>query len=116
MDPDNPNEEGEGSPFIYSPNVLDDNPEANGLTCFMDQMRQCGPDCMAFSTFSADSGALSDQQENCLLLSSAERVGKHLVIIAKILNDEKIRGRKEAADRQRHSQTVPANPLGSVKG
>jgi hypothetical protein len=118
MDPDNPDNPGEGdagSPFIYSPNVLDDDHEVNGLTCFMDQMRQCGPDCMAYSTFPAESSALSDQQEHCLLLGNAERVGKHLIIIAKIMSDEKARGRKESADKQRRDQAAPISPMGPGK-
>ena len=90
------------TPFIHAPDELDDDVR-NGLTCFLDGTRQCGADCMAYTTFS-ESNSLPQPQGHCLLLANAERGGKHLVIIAKLLNDVITRSKREADDRKREAQ------------
>lgn len=80
--PDQPIDE----PLIYTPDAIDDKPE-NGLICFLDKDRQCGPDCMSWTHLPADQGIFNPQQNHCALLVNAERSGKHLVVLAKIFHD-----------------------------
>ncbi len=67
----------EDTPHIEPPDELDDDAEKNGPVCFLNDMRVCGPDCMAYSTFVVkDQGlGLSDQQKHCSLLVGISRVG-----------------------------------------
>lgn len=93
-----------------------------GLCCFLTADRVCGPDCMAFVTnpTASQKSELSEQQQHCSLLVSAERVGRHLPIIASILNAacttleaREKRSKIEDADRRRNASThgVPPNPF-----
>lgn len=67
----------EEAPFIHRPDEIDDSLD-NGLLCAFNADRQCGPDCMAFTTVAAESPTLGPQQKNCVLIVSAERVGRYL--------------------------------------
>ena len=86
-----------------------------GMDCFMDDGRVCNAACMAYSTFprSSKDGELSEQQSHCVLLSSAERVGKHLVIIAGMMAEETKRKKVAQQDLQRAASTVPQGPFAS---
>jgi hypothetical protein len=96
------------TPFIHRPDEVDDDPVRNGLTCFMDQLRPCGADCMAYTTYS--DGSLMGQAGNCILLVNAERSGKHLVILAKLTNDMINGAKRAAADQRREAQVSPSPP------
>ena len=100
--------ESDDTPFIHRPDEVDDDPVRNGLTCFMDQIRQCGADCMAYTTYS--DGSLAGQSGNCMLLVNAERSGKHLVILAKLTNDMINSSKRAAADQRREAQVPPTPP------
>jgi hypothetical protein len=67
----------EDTPFIDSPDELDDDPEKNGLACFINGDRICGADCMAFTTVPSESPYLNEQQKHCSLIVSAERLGRY---------------------------------------
>ena len=96
--------EEEGPDFIHPPNAKDDKLE-NGLMCFMNMDRECGPDCMAWTTKPSESRDLNNQQRNCVLIVSVERLGRHTGILAKLLMNT-------AADQQRRQQRPPPNPMG----
>lgn len=95
--------------FIDSPDELDDDPELNGLTCFLNSDRVCGPDCMSYSTFASESPMLNDEQKHCTLLVAAERLGRYSGIIIKTL-------RNEQQDRARSSEESPVKPSGPLAG
>ncbi len=106
-----PEEEQEGEPFLHSPDILDDDPR-NGLMCFLNGDRQCGPDCMGWLTISADVATLDEQPSHCLLIVSAERLSRHAVILTKVVADSAARGRAHEQDRKREQQPTPPSPRG----
>lgn len=83
----------------------------NGLYCFMDMSRECGPDCMAYTINSAESPALSAQQKNCTLLIAAERLGRYIGSAASSLNKMQQRASVDSADRARQPMPIP-DPMG----
>lgn len=100
--------ENEGT--FFHPNTKEDSP-ANGLTCFLDGARECGPDCMAYQTFPPEGPDYQEQQwAHCQLLVNAHRVGKHLTILAASADAMLRRAKTEAADRVRQSQPTPPTP------
>lgn len=105
MDPE------ESTPFIHQPNMIDDDPKKNGLICFLDKERQCGPDCMSFISRTEASIHLDPQQTNCLLLVAAERGSRHLVVLAKLANDAIGMTKKKVQDEKREAQASPPNPV-----
>ena len=96
-------------PMEYAPNMKVD----GGLMCFLDNSRECGPDCMAFLGFGqeADTQNLSPQQRQCLLISSVEKIGRFSGIIAKILYDDSVAAKKAAADSRRTEGLRPPGPM-----
>lgn len=69
--------EAEDTPYIEPGDELDDDPQKNGPNCFINDMRVCGADCMAYSTFlvkDRDLG-LSEEQKHCSVLVGISRVG-----------------------------------------
>lgn len=53
------------------------------LYCHRDQLRECGPDCMAHLTTPPEGATyVGEAWPRCLELVSQERVARHLVIIA----------------------------------
>ena len=80
---------------------------ATGLVCFVDQKRLCGPDCMAWDNPPEGPDFQDRQWANCMLLVSAHRGGKHLVVLAS-LGAELLKGSKNAAaERARANQPPP---------
>jgi len=57
--------------------------EGSGLYCFMDQLRLCGPACMAYLNPAPqnDPELRGQQWAHCHLLVNVHRGGKHLVIL-----------------------------------
>lgn len=112
MDPEE--NENEGPDFIHPPDKMEDDPR-NGLVCFLNMDRPCGPDCMAYTTLPSEAPQLNHQQRNCVLLVSVERLGRHTGILAK-LNKELIdQGKKARADKSRTEQTPPPSPFGGQR-
>jgi hypothetical protein len=57
-------------------------PTTGHLSCFLNQDRICGADCMAHLPQAPEGPSyLGENWAHCLLLVDAERVGKHLVIL-----------------------------------
>lgn len=58
-----------------------------GLYCFLNSDRPCGAECMAFVTNPIDSKTqeLGHAQQHCNIISSIERVGRHLAVIGGVL-------------------------------
>lgn len=96
-------EEKEGPDYIHPPDVMEDDPR-NGLVCFLDGRRPCGPDCMAWTTAPSESRDLNDQQKHCTVIVSIDRLGRHSGVVAKTMVNAK-------ADAGRPS-AQPPNPLG----
>ena len=76
----------------------------SGLVCFLDAKRVCGPDCMAFSVAPDGGPLLSEEQRRCVLLSAAERLGRHSGLALKAVKDATARAERHRADRARQSQ------------
>jgi len=116
-DEDSGEEVGSDDPFIHSPNIIDDDVR-NGLMCFMDGNRPCGPECMAYLGFGQEvqTQHLSVQQSQCLLLVGVERLSRHSAIIAKLISDGLHAAKIAEADRKRSEQRPPPGPLGQPAG
>lgn len=65
------------TPYIEPPDELDDDHEKNGLNCFLNDTRVCGPDCMAYTTAASESPYLNDQQKHCVAIVGIERLGRY---------------------------------------
>jgi hypothetical protein len=98
-------EEDEDRPYIETPNELDDDPEKNGLVCFLNMERPCGPDCMAYTTFASESPHLNEQQKHCTLIVGVERLGRYAGGLLSIL-------KKSQADARRAASRTPPSPRG----
>ena len=92
----------EDEDLVYTPDELEDDP-GNGLSCFKDQHRQCGPDCMAYLGLgqTAPSKLLNSQQATCLELVTLERTARSTTIAAQLLKELLDRGKNNEADRKR---------------
>jgi hypothetical protein len=84
------------------------------IDCFLNSGRICGPDCVSWVTNPVqDKSRLTFTQRHCLLLSSLERLSRHITIMAGTLADIHSKSRTEAADRQRKEAmgNVPKGPF-----
>lgn len=72
--------------------------EGTGLFCFRNDMRPCGPSCMAYTT-TAPKGPdyLGVQWAHCMELVNMHRTGKHLAIIAELVSVEQLTRKRAAA-------------------
>ena len=95
----------EDTPYIEPPDEMDDDHERNGLICFMNEERQCGADCMAYSTQPSESPYLGPQQKHCTLIVAVERLGRHTGGLLSLM-------KKSNADAQREP-AKPVSPGGS---
>lgn len=94
----------EDTPFIESPEEMEDDAEKNGLNCFLYAERVCGADCMAYTTHQAGSKYLNLQQGHCVLVVGVERLGRYAGGILSLLKNTKAdAGRKPGA---------PPDPMG----
>lgn len=80
------------------------------LICFKDRNRICGPACMAYITPPVGPDYAHQQWANCLLLVSAHRTGKHLVILADAINKQAQKAATALADQVRTNQPPPPVP------
>jgi hypothetical protein len=68
-------------PSVQLPMHIDDKP-GNGLVCFKNMDRPCGPDCMAYLTHPpTDKDYTGKQWANCKLLVDGHKVAKHLTLL-----------------------------------
>lgn len=90
-----------------SDELTDDPPPANGLYCFFDSGRECGPDCMSFTKEPSEGKSLSSQQKNCVLLVSVDRLSRYMGMGATTLSKMHM----AEADRRRATPSGPPDPL-----
>jgi len=79
----------ENATYVEPPEELDDDPERNGLNCFLNDVRVCGSDCMAYTTFASESPYLNDQQKHCSAIVGIERLGRYAGGILSLLKNDK---------------------------
>lgn len=92
-------------PYIELPDELDDDHEKNGLNCFLNDSRVCGPDCMAYTTFPSESPYLTAEQQHCSALVGMERLGRYAGGLLQLF-------KKRDADERRFQREEPPNPKG----
>jgi hypothetical protein len=87
-------------------------PRTTGLYCFMSAVRVCGPDCMGYVTHPRSSpiGELGTQGVHCILLSTAERLGRGVLALASMQAATVTKQRNKDADRAREEQFAAATP------
>jgi hypothetical protein len=90
----------------YHPNTKED----SGLYCFLNPVRPCTAECMAYDTPPQTADYQDKQFAHCMLLVNAHRAGKHLVVLAQVVDQFYRRVTTDAADKQRAGQTPPAPP------
>jgi hypothetical protein len=81
----------------------------NGLQCFLDETRNCSANCMGYITDSdliEQKTVLNNQQRNCILIVSVERLGRFLGAGVTMMS-------KDRADKNRSSTQPIPNPLGT---
>lgn len=83
----------------------------------MDDERVCNASCMAFCTFprTSNDSELNQQQSHCVLISSAERLGRHAVIFVGMMAEHHKR-RKVAEQDARRAAATPQGPFASPLG
>ena len=84
----------------------EDEETTNGLYCFLNPERECGADCMAYTTLPAESPYLADQQKNCTIIVGVERLGRHTGGVLSLL-------KKSSQDAARKEQKPPPSPAGA---
>ena len=87
-------------PLQFQPNRKDDDDPSNGLLCFYDMTRECGPACMAYADPPVGDDYKSQQWAQCKLLVAVHQIGKHLTVIARVVSTDQ-------ADKKRSQQTPP---------
>lgn len=83
-------------------------PGPNGLQCFLDETRDCSPNCMGYTTdgdLVEKNTILSPQQRNCIFIISVERLGRYIGAGVTMMH-------KDRADRQRTTQQPIPDPRG----
>jgi len=101
------------SEYQEPPEIKADNVQ-NGLMCFLDASRECGAECMAFITEPVEApNILGPQQRNCILIVSAERVGRYMSGLVQLVKKGQEKTDKEAADRKRTQVAPPPDPRGN---
>lgn len=95
----------------YHPDMIEAQPDEEQVFCFLNNERVCGPDCVSYETFIKKANKeLRGPAKHCVLLTSIERVGRHLPIIAKIMSDGLTATRRQAADQQREASAPKVDP------
>lgn len=78
----------------------EEQPVEGKLFCFMDNIRQCGPDCMAYlPQVPQGTSYVGESWAHCKLLVASDQVGRHIVIIADLLH--KARATQMAQERSK---------------
>lgn len=94
---------------------MGDDRRPDELMCFMNMERICGPDCVSFRTIPDENVQLDSNQQHCILLSSVERAGRSLNIIAGLINNVDKRMRRNEEDAQRGAAHIQQSPLGGAR-
>src|SRR5262245_32565672 len=92
------------TPYIEPPGERRDNPD-DGLMCFINPDRQCGADCMAYTTSGSESPYLNEQQGHCAVIVGIERLGRYTGGLLSVM-------KKESADAKRGVPS-PQSPKGA---
>lgn len=73
------------------------------LYCYRDASRLCGPECTAWVSNPVEDvkGRQTFIQRHCLLLSSTERMARHVVILAGVVAELSVRLKVDAQDKKR---------------
>ena len=80
------------------------------IDCYRDASRICGPDCVAWVTNPpVNKGGLTFTQYHCLLLSTAERMARHVTGIAAALANIHTKAKTDAQDRERKDAMSPVS-------
>lgn len=90
----------ESDPYVELPDEIDDD-VSNGLMCFINMDRQCGHDCMAYTTQGSESPTLNDQQKNCVIVVGLERLGRYSGGLLKVVKNQ-------IEDETRHRKSKPS--------
>jgi hypothetical protein len=77
------------------------------LLCYRDSARVCGPDCMAYITPPNGPDYQGQQWAHCLMLVTAHRTGKHLVLLADAVGQQVKKSVTALADAARINQPPP---------
>lgn len=95
-----------GIDTLEMPEIEEEESRPNGLYCFIDGERPCGPDCMSWTTEPFEAASLSIQQRSCVLLVAAERLGRYSGGLLKVV--------KNSIDDAARNKNTPqaADPLG----
>lgn len=105
--------------LAFQPEQVDAAVGVGSLYCFLNADRVCTADCMAYSTAPrvAASSELNAEQSHCVLLASAERVGRNVTVVASLLADKERKSAARVADERRQSELLqgPRSPLGAPK-
>lgn len=99
--------------LVYTPDMIPDE-KGDKVYCFIVPERACGPDCMAFLKFGGERPTktnLDDNQQNCTLLVNADRLARHVVIIASLLSNNQKKKRTAEQDKQREASTPATGPF-----
>lgn len=99
--------EAEDEELVHYPNLK----EGNGLYCFLDSVRPCSSECMAYLVEPAGpvGSPLSPQQQHCLLLTRVEQLPRFIGGGISLL-------KKQQADKARveAGSKSPPSPLGKT--
>jgi hypothetical protein len=81
-------------------------PEKNELYCFLTRDRVCGADCMAYQTMPDVNQHLDGDQPHCLLVNSAERMGRGISVLAAVFGNWMRDTQRREADAKREAASV----------
>lgn len=82
--------------------------DGTGLFCFINQNMPCSPTCMAYTVVQPVGEEYREQQwARCMLLVNMHRVGKHMVILANLVDTATRAVKGSLADSARKNQPPP---------
>lgn len=73
----------------------------NEVFCFLDHGRPCTAECIAYKTFPDESRHVEQHQSHCVVLTSVERAGRSLNIVAGLISQIVSKKKVEDADAKR---------------
>ena len=104
-----------GDPYLYAP---DDVEVRDGMACWLDEGRVCGPICVAYNTEETDeNGVAYSAADRCLVLLTAKQQGAAIQLAAAAstrVSQRRLQERAEAALREAVS-VKPPDPYGKGK-
>lgn len=95
----------------YHPEEIEIGVDVEKVFCFLDGARVCSAECTAYQTHpNPPNKYLGSPAQHCVLLTNMERVGRHLPIIAQILDNRARSERTAAQDAERTGNTPKVDP------